>query len=65
MYIWIKQSKQIFMETLEKLVPKSGSAYKQRWRVTSKNIISLSLVKVSGIGGEDTIAANCRKYRIH
>ena len=65
MYIWIKQSKQIFMETLEKLVPKAGSAYMQRWRVTSKNIISLSLVKVSGIGGEDTIAANFRKNRIH
>ena len=65
MYIWIKQSKQIFMETLEKLVPKSGSAYKQTWRVTSKNIISLSLVKVSEIRGEDTIAANCRKHRIH
>jgi hypothetical protein len=53
------------MATLEKLVSKAGSAYKQRWRVTSKNIISLSLVKVSEIGGEDTIDANFRKYRIH
>ena len=53
------------METLEKLVPKAGSAYKERWRVTSKNIISLSLVKVSEIRGEDTIAANCWKYRVH
>jgi len=53
------------METLEKFVPEAGSAYKQRWSVTSKNIISLCLVKVSEIHGEDTIAANCRKYRIH
>jgi hypothetical protein len=53
------------METLEKFVPKAGSAYKQIWRVTSKNIISLFLVKVSEIRGEDTIAANCRKYSTH
>jgi hypothetical protein len=50
------------METLNKLTPKAGSAYKQRWSVTGKNIISISLLKVSEIRGEDTIAANCGNH---